>query len=419
MKIKLTLYHYFTLYFFLLMGLYHYKVKHYFYWEYLAELKDSIFGFSLSRFIVVIIIFYVNLYFLSKIRTTKFVFIVISIFFTLLTVPSLIAYTSGEIYSLKLLVYHQTFFFVLYFLSKIQIDFSRVPVVNKTQALYLLLAITTIGVIPYLLVYGPYINLKNLVLLDVYQTRSIMGEISNPYFGYTYSIFTKIIIPLIIVFSLELKKKLWVLVGILYLVLFYLFGAHKTVYVGLIVVLVFYRFSFVQSVKYLLKYSNILIFACVILAMVGYDYPWILSFRRVHFIPTLLDICYTDYFQDNFLYWSDSILKNFIDYPYDVRVTNIIGKVYFNRPDMSANNGLISEGYMNFGTWGVLINIFIVSSFFMVLNSLKLPAKYFGLFVLTIFSFLSSSVFTVLLTHGGLALIIVSIFVLNNKRKEI
>lgn len=419
MKIKLTLYHYFTFYFFLLMGLYHYKVKHYFYWEYFAELKDDIFGFSLGRFIFVIFIFYINLYFLSKIRNTKFIFIVISIFFILLTVPSLIAFTSGEIYSLKLLVYHQTFFFVLYFLSKIQIDFNRVPVVNKTQALYLLLAITTVGIIPYLFAYGRYINLKNLVLLDVYQTRSIMGEISNPYFGYTYSIFTKIIIPLIIVFGLELKKKLWVLVGILYLILFYLFGAHKTVYVGLVVVLVFYRFSFVQSVKYLLKYSNILIFACVILAMVGYDYPWILSFRRVHFIPTLLDICYTDYFQDNFLYWSDSILKSFIDYPYDVRVTNIIGEVYFNRPDMSANNGLISEGYMNFGTWGVLINIFIVSSFFMILNSLKIPAKYFGLFVLTMFSFLSSSVFTVLLTHGGVALIIVSIFVLNNKRKEI
>src|SRR5690606_23220608 len=110
--------------------------------------------------------------------------------------------------------------------SKIQIDFSRVPVVNKTQALYLLLAITTIGVIPYLFVYGPYINLNNLLLIDVYQTRSIMGEFSNPYFGYTYSIFTKIIIPLIIVFGLELKKKIWVVVGILYLVLFYLFGAH-------------------------------------------------------------------------------------------------------------------------------------------------------------------------------------------------
>tara|TARA_R110000796_G_scaffold77799_6_gene173839 strand:- start:15693 stop:16946 length:1254 start_codon:yes stop_codon:yes gene_type:complete len=417
MKIKLNISHYFIVYFFLLMVLYHYKIKHYFYWEYIAELKQGDFDFSFSRFLVVVILFFVNLYFLRKISYTKFAFIVNSIFFTLLTIPALIAFTSGEIYSLKLLVYHQTFFLILYFLSKVKIDFSKIPVINKTQALYVLLSLTTIGIIPYLIVYGPYINLKNLILLEVYQTRSIMGKLSNPYFGYTYSIFTKIFIPLIIIFGLELKKNIWILTGIIYLLLFYLFGAHKTVYVGLIVVLVFYRFSFIKSVKFLLKYSSILILACIFLAFVGYDYPWILTFRRVHFIPTLLDICYTDYFQDNFLYWSNSILKNFIDYPYDVRTTNLIGEVYFNRPDMSANNGLVSDGFMNFGAIGVFINILLVSLYFMILNSLKIPAKYFGLFVLVIFSFISSSLFTVLLTHGAFALLLVAIFLLNEKKK--
>lgn len=418
MKLKLSISHYFTLFFFLLMGLYHYKIKHYFYWEYIAELKDGEFDFSLMRFFFAVALFCINLFFLNTLNKTRLIFIVLSIFFTLLTIPSLIAFTSAGIYPTKLLWYHQGFFFAVYLLSKIRIDFSSIPVINKLQALYLLLGITTVGVIPYLLVYGAHINLKNLLLVDVYRTRAIMGELSNSYFGYTYSIFTKIIIPLIIVFGLELKKKIWVLVGIFYLILFYLFGAHKTVYVGLLVVLVFYRFSFVQSVKYIIKYSSLLIVLVTIVAILGYDYPWILSFRRVHFIPTLLDICYLDFFEGNYLYWSESIFKNFIEYPYDIRATNLIGKTYFNRPDMSANNGLISEGYMNFGSWGVLINTLIVGSYFAVLNSLKIPAKYFGLFVLTMFSFLSSSVFTVLLTHGGLALLVVSIFVLNNKSGE-
>jgi len=418
MKLKLTISHYFTLYFFLLMGLYHYKIKHYFYWEYIAELTDGEFDFSILRFCFAVILFGVNLFFLNTLKKSKLVFIVLAIFFALLTIPSLIAFTSASMYPVKLLWYHQGFFYGLFLLTKVRIDFSSIPVINKTQSLYLLLAVTTIGVIPYLLVYGPHINLKNLLLIDVYQTRSIMGKLSNPYFGYTYSIFTKIIIPLIIVFSLELKKKVWVLVGVLYLILFYLFGAHKTVYVGLIVVLVFYRFSFAQSVKFIVKYSSVLVILFTILALFGYDYPWILSFRRVHFIPTLLDICYLDFFEDNYLYWSQSVLKGFVEYPYDMRATNLIGDIYFNRPDMSANNGLISEGYMNFGGWGVVINTFIIGLYFMVLNSLKIPAKYFGLFVLTLFSFLSSSVFTVLLTHGGLALIIVSIFVLNEKKKQ-
>ena len=182
MKLRLKIYHYFSLYFFLLMGLYHYKIKHYFYWEYIALLKDGDFGFSFVRLLFAVIVFYSNLFFLSKIKTTKFAFIVISIFFSLLTIPSLIAFTSGQLYSLKLLAYHQAFFFVLYFLLKVRIDFSSIPVLNKTQALYLFLAITTIGLIPYLIVYGPHINLKNLVLVDVYQTRAVMGKLSNPYF---------------------------------------------------------------------------------------------------------------------------------------------------------------------------------------------------------------------------------------------
>ena len=139
------------------------------------------------------VLFGINLFFLNTLKKTKLVFIVLSIFFALLTIPSLIAYTSGGMYPAKLFWYHQGFFYTLFLLSKIRIDFNHIPVLNKKQALYLLLGITTIGVVPYLIVYGPYINLKNLVLVDVYRTRAIMGELSNPYFGYTYSIFTKII----------------------------------------------------------------------------------------------------------------------------------------------------------------------------------------------------------------------------------
>lgn len=395
--------------------LYHYKVKTYFYWDNIGYLLEKDFGFSLLRFAIATGIFFLDIFLLRSIDRSRFIFIVICIFFAILTVPSLVAFTSGVVYPIRLLFYHQALFVGLFLFSRIRLSFSTFPVINKGQALYLLLVLTTIGAIPYLVVYGPHINLKNLFLVDVYKTRKIMGGLSNPYFGYTYSVFTKIIIPLIIVFALELKKKVWVTVGVLYLILFYLFGAHKTVYAGLLVVLVFYRFSFTQSVKYIVKYSSVFIVLFLILALIGFDYPWILSFRRIHFLPTLLDICYMDFFGEKPLMWSESIFGSFIDYPYDVKHTNLIGQVYFNRDDVSANNGLISDGFMNFGSWGVFINIALVSIYFMVLNSLKIPSKYFGLFVLIIFSFISSSLFTVLLTHGAFALLLVAIFLLNDK----
>ncbi len=415
MKLKIPVSVYFIVYFCLLMLLYHFKIKDYFYWRYIEELQEAKFEFSTVRFFIAMILFFLNLNFLLRIKKTKLAYLVLTLFFILLTIPSLIAFTSGTIYPTKILVYHQGLFFGIYLFSKVKINFDGIPKINKYQSLYLLLTITAIGIIPYLIVYGPYINLKNLVLLDVYKTRSAMSGLSNPYFGYTYSLFTKIVIPLIIVFALELRKIIWVITGVVFLMLFYLFGAHKTVYMGLIIVLIFYRFNFSQSVKYLTKYSSIAIIACIVLALFNYDYPWILSFRRVHFIPTLLDICYIDFFTDKPIYWSESILNRFIEYPYEIRSTHLIGETYFNRSDVSANNGLVSEGFMNLGSCGVIINCFLIATYFMILNNLKISAKYFGLFFLVIFSFISSSVFTVFLTHGALALLLVSMFLLNNK----
>ncbi len=352
MKFKLHIKHYFIGYFFLMMVLYHYKIKTYFYWNYIAGLNDTSFDFSFTRCLVAILVFSVNLYYLINGNRKRLSFIILSLFFALLTIPSLIAFTSENMYPAKLLLYHQILFWALLLFSKVKLNFNNVPVFNKTQALYLLLGITIIGTIPYLLIYGPHINLKNLLLIDVYETRTKMGALSNPYFGYTYSVFTKILIPLIILFSLELKKKIWLIVGVFYLVLFYLFGAHKTVYVGLIIVLAFYKFSYAQSVKIIVKYSSIFIVLFLLLALINIDYPWILSFRRIHFLPSLLDITYLDFFADKPLYWSESILKRFIEYPYEVPHVNLIGEAYFKQPDMAANNGLVSEGYMNAGTWG-------------------------------------------------------------------
>ena len=418
MKLKIPLPVYLAAYFVLMMLLYHFMVKHYFYWGYLSFLKDEPFGFSTGRVILSLGLFLVNLASIMKIYKNRMNFLALFIFFILTTVPSLIAYTSGPIYPGQLLLYHQMFFYILLGLSLVKIDYSGIPVLNKKQSLLLLFLITTIGIIPYLLVYGPYIDLKNLFLMDVYKTRAATKGLSNLYFGYTYSLFTKIIIPLIIIFSLELKNRLMAIIGILYLVLFYLFGAHKTVYLGILVVLAFYRLNYIKSANWLIFLSLASLVICILLAIFGFDYLWILTFRRIHFLPTLLDISYLDFFRDNFMSWSESILSSFFDYPYDQKHEYLIGKLYFNRPDMVANNGLISDGYMNMGSLGVLINSVLIGGYFMLLNSLNVPSRYFGLYFLVIFSFISSSIFTVFLTHGAFALLLMSIFLLRERNEQ-
>lgn len=416
MKVKLNIHIYTYLYFFTLLILYHYKVKTYYYWRRVAYyLKEDSFDFSSTRVLIAILILYVNIRALKKLKPDKIAFIIVYVFYFLLTIPSLISFTSANIYPIKLLFYHQLFFYIIYFFLTHRLNLNRIPKINKSQGLIFLTFIIVVGSIPFIVILGPYINFKNLLLLEIYESREVLKQHFNPYFAYLYSPFTKIILPLIIIMSIEQKKWIFTFIGVFYLVLFFLFGGHKTVYLGLFAVLFFYKFSYKQIISLIAKFSIILAIIAMILALFNQDLLWILIFRRVHFIPMLLDVCYLDFFHNNYLYWSESILKSFFKYPYDVGHTKVIGGEYFRKPNMAANNGLISDGYMNWGSIGVFINIFMVAFYFYIINSLKIPSKYFGLYLLVILSFISSSVNTVLLTHGGLILIFISIFILNEK----
>lgn len=399
----------------MLFTIYHYKVKTYSYWNYIAFKKDSDFDFVWLGFFVAIIIFYINIQSLKKLSAEKISFGIIYIFYFLVTIPSLISYSSKGMYPLELLLYHQLFFYSLIITSKFKINLNSFPRINKSQGLIVLTLIVLIGTVPFLIVLGPYINLKNLLLMDIYETRRVMDNNMNSFFAYLYSPFTKIIIPLIIIISIEKKRWIFTIIGVLLLLLFFLFGGHKTVYLGLGFLILFYKFDYKTIILIVAKFSILLALVAMILAFFDYDMLWILIFRRVHFVPALLDICYFDLFQNNYLYWSEGILKKFTNSPYDVNHVRVIGEIYFRNPKMAANNGLISDGFLNFGTIGVFIHVFLICLYFFIINNLNIKSKYFGLYLLVILSFISSALTTVLLTHGAIVLMFISIFILNEK----
>ncbi len=399
----------------MLLTIYHYKVKTYSYWNYIAYKKDADFDLTWLGLFIAIIIFYINLQSLKKLSNEKISFGIIYIFYFLVTIPSLISYSSKGMYSLELLLYHQLFFYSLIIFSKYKLNLKSLPIINKSQGLIVLTIIVLIGAIPFLIVLGPYINLKNLLLMDIYETRRIMDSHTNSFFAYLYSPFTKILIPLIIVISIEKKRWLFTIIGVVLLLLFFLFGGHKTVYLGLGFLILFYKFDYKTIILIVAKFSIVLAIIAMVLAFFDYDLLWILIFRRVHFVPALLDICYFDLFQNNYLYWSEGVLKRFTDSPYDVNHVRVVGDIYFRNPKMAANNGLISDGFLNFGTIGVFIHVILISFYFLIINSLNIKSKYFGLYLLVILSFISSALTTVLLTHGAIVLIFISIFILNEK----
>ncbi len=133
------------------------------------------------------------------------------------------------------------------------------------------------------------------------------------------------------------------------------------------------------------------------------------------FVPSLLDYSFFEFFNENYLYWSNSFLKGIVEYPYEMSSPRIIGLEYFEKEDMAANNGLISDGFSNAGSIGILISIFLFNSFMLIIKNSNIDSRFFGIFFFVLYGFLTTAISTVFITHGGLLLLLISFFLLREK----
>lgn len=411
---------YFLIIFYVLLSFLHFNYIISFQdFNYVAYYRNIEFDFSIFRFIVASIVIFGNIFFLLFFKMSDFLYSILILILFFFVIPSGLVFSSGKSIYPIILILHNIFFYCVYLFSLIKWKFGF-PTFKIKQTITLLGILTIIGVIPFVIEYGPYINFKNLLLVDVYKTRTLVfNNINNLYTAYTYSLFSKVVIPILIVFSIYYRSYSNLFINILILLFLYLCGAHKMVFIGTIFLLLFYKYDYLRKIKYFLKFMTLLIIVSMISSILfNYDYIWDISFRRVLMLTALLDYCYFDFFKDNPIYWSNSFLSSFSDYKYDLTPDHMIAKVYFNKPEVNANIGIISDGFKNLGVYGSLLNIIFVSLYFSILNSIKVSSKFFGLFVLLVFSFLNSSLTTILLTHGGIFLLLLSVLILRNTNQK-
>jgi hypothetical protein len=156
----------------------------------------------------------------------------------------------------------------------------------------------------------------------------------------------------------------------------------------------------------------LLLFGQLIYLVFGISIIEAMFAQRLFFMSSLLDIYYFDFFEGKPLYWSSSFLKPFLTYPYDIPPAFLIGKEYFGNAEIQANNGIISDGYTNFGMLGVLFNILVTVIIIRIIDAQKISHRFFGVFFIMFTTFQSSALSTLLLTHGIVILLLVSILVL-------
>lgn len=319
-----------------------------------------------------------------------------------------------------ILIAHLLFFVTTFcFLKYVKFTF-KVRSVKSSQKLPFLFFLLIVLIIPFFVTYKFNISLNTFLLEDVYETRSLSKELSNPYLGYVYSWLARIIIPVALIFSIIYRSKTKLTISLLLLAYLFLVSAHKSILFGSIVIIIFY---YIPKKNILLSISLGVSTLLLSGEFLGYFYDgYFLSgliSRRVFFIPALLDTYYFEFFNSKPLYWSGSFLKSLFDYPYNLKPPYLIGSEYFGKANMSANNGIISDGYANFGWMGITINILLISFIFSFFNSLKINYRFYGIFIAFFFSIVSSYLPTVLLTHGGILLMIVAQSFLKNTEVDL
>jgi hypothetical protein len=257
--------------------------------------------------------------------------------------------------------------------------------------------------------------------LDVYDFREQYGKTSSEgIFGYLNSWVSKIFIVLLFVWSMAYKKHITTAIVVSLIFLLFFLSGHKSVFSGLLLILVLNFILKYENHQTRLMYSFFFFLAIATVAIDFFDTVLLGSIfvRRLLFVPAYLNFVYIDYFSTHqFAYWADGPMKAFLAYPYDTSIANVIG-TYLGHPKENANTGFLATGYAQAGTLGVLLYTFVGTLFFNILNMFSRNVN--NLFFMSILMvpiltlFLSSDLFTTLLTHGLMVSLLV-LYLYNNK----
>ena len=302
------------------------------------------------------------------------------------------------------------YFFIFYFNKSKRKKVKLVLNGKKIGFLFSILIIVLV-IYNYFKVVG--LSSLNLNLNDVYVFRNEFDELNNSgVFGYLNNWVAKTINVFLIAYSIQNKKIYLTFIFVSIQILIFGLSGHKSVLLPLILLPVIY---FIQNYRF--KTNLILsLFSFLILGLIFYNsyseniFLSSILLRRAFFVPANLNYIYIDFFSVNdFVFWSTSITKYFIHYPYSVNPSFVIGE-YLGDPTMSANVGFVGSGYMQSGIFGIIIYTTIITSILNFINLINGINKWIltSIFIIPVLTvFISSDLFTGLLTHG----LFISIFI--------
>jgi len=232
--------------------------------------------------------------------------------------------------------------------------------------------------------------------------------------------FARAAIPIFLGYTILNKR--WRATLILLLILFCDFsvdGSKSVYFVTMLVVVVsvFYN-SFFNKIFAILMFFGVAV--SYALSQVGFGLINGLIVRRVFFVPQQLSYCYYDYIQNNVPNYFNNLLRFIGLTNFKPNIAFLVGELYFNDPILSANTGLIGDAFWNLGMCGIVVFPLIIGVLLYIvdltLNNNHSNSLVLIISIIIVLGLLSSSIFTVLLTHGLFFQLVVLLFLPNTNR---
>lgn len=245
---------------------------------------------------------------------------------------------------------------------------------------------------------------------DVYEVRAENALNSIPFGGYVVPWAAKIALPALVVLGLQLKGvvgKIMLALAFLLEIMFFSATGHKSYLFSVFVMVGLYFISDKQNrIVWIAAGCAGVVAACLLIDVVsGGGYLSAMIIRRVFFVPAMLSNAYYEFFDGNFMRLSHSILAPWIENPLNMSPSMAVGEQFLGFSGLNANNGVVADGYMNFGVigmlvWAVLVGL-AISFFDSVARSVD-PKIGFSLGMNAFRVFINSGFLTGMLTHGVL-----------------
>lgn len=294
----------------------------------------------------------------------------------------------------------------------------RIPVLKEGRLLAITAVVFGVTFVSVWLVWSGGLQFFNLDLTEVYDYRRSVGElVRSGVMGYVNTWAYKVFGPALLALALW-KRHFWLaaLVVMLHVYWFGVSSQKSVLFYPFVILFVWLSFSNIKALSFIpLAMSFVVVTVLLMYLVMDYVHPASWFIRRVFFVVADNTFYYYRFFSENELvYWSNSVLSGFLDYPYDTNPAQLIGDSRGTHSHV--NNTFLSTGYMHAGLWGIIFYGVVAGAIFRLVDSLSAAGVpiWVAISVLIVPSrslLLSADLPTALATHGiVVALVILLLF---------